>query len=534
MGASGHTPPVSKLLVRSEQDGEREMLIEGDEFTIGRDPANHLCLAGDRLVSRFHARLFRQGTDWMVADEGSMNGTFIARTRLREPAVLNPGVKLRLGRSTIILLQETAPEPAAEPEDQLEATPESEALEDLLQEIPAEEAVPADTAAEAPTSETSGEGEPQLGTSLEAELGPPPLEPGSEVPTEAPPTAPSEPKTAEDDLFGTSWSLDEEETAEEQLAPDTETGGSDDMMGCTVCEAFPDHRGQHYNYRNLNMRLLGCVCGVRLPQRKNGSHSDCESARGYSHSRGRTSPQNPDAIGAGGLWFIEQSPEFEEVEAELRTADQQADLEEVETQEQEAPPESAEPGPALDDTLAALRKAAAERAAQTPIEEEELQEEPQLYEQELAPETSETLTTVPAAAPEVEAGPEVPVSEPPAQETVAAAQPPLPSEAAEPLQEQPLPVEESPPAEEPPVEAPAPEELPVQQAPSVEAPDATPSAISIHTPVERAPLTMDVKDFLAVTSESNLHHSGGVFWTSDGRGADLRPLSAQPADVLRV
>src|ERR1035437_3963651 len=92
------TPPITKLLVKSEPGGDREILLDGREFTIGRDPTNDLCLAEDRLVSRFHARLFLQGNEWVVADEGSTNGTCLGRTRLRDPAVFPPGVKLRIGR----------------------------------------------------------------------------------------------------------------------------------------------------------------------------------------------------------------------------------------------------------------------------------------------------------------------------------------------------------------------------------------------------------------------------------------------------
>jgi len=87
-----------------------------------------------------------------------------------------------------------------------------------------------------------------------------------------------------------------------------------------------DHRptqlvygGQVSQNANLNMRLLG----MRMRSKTSGPGEwiplpDCESAAGFPILVSVRLPRNPDAVGANGLWFIEQSPEFARVEEELR------------------------------------------------------------------------------------------------------------------------------------------------------------------------------------------------------------------------
>jgi hypothetical protein len=68
-----------------------------DRITIGRTSNNDVVIA-DHSVSRFHAYV-RHTTDWVVADAGSKNGTWIGDMVLgsRREATLSPGITLRLG-----------------------------------------------------------------------------------------------------------------------------------------------------------------------------------------------------------------------------------------------------------------------------------------------------------------------------------------------------------------------------------------------------------------------------------------------------
>ena len=85
-------------------------------LTIGRDPANRLCLAAEAGLSRHHAELRPAGEGrWMVCDLGSSNGTYVEGERLSGCRPLAPGDRIRLGRRGPLLqfLVGVAPEPVA-------------------------------------------------------------------------------------------------------------------------------------------------------------------------------------------------------------------------------------------------------------------------------------------------------------------------------------------------------------------------------------------------------------------------------------
>ncbi len=72
-------------------------ILESDEdnVVLGRQPARGLCV-NHPTVSREHARIFRRGTEFQVADLNSSNGTFVNGTKVtRSP--LRTGDTLRLG-----------------------------------------------------------------------------------------------------------------------------------------------------------------------------------------------------------------------------------------------------------------------------------------------------------------------------------------------------------------------------------------------------------------------------------------------------
>lgn len=72
--------------------------ITGDALTFGRDPENDITL-DDSQVSRFHARLLRQGDEVSVEDLGSTNGTMINGNRISGQQVLQPADIISIGSS---------------------------------------------------------------------------------------------------------------------------------------------------------------------------------------------------------------------------------------------------------------------------------------------------------------------------------------------------------------------------------------------------------------------------------------------------
>jgi hypothetical protein len=86
-------------------------------LTIGRDPANRLCLAQEAGLSRHHAEL-RPGAapqQWLLCDLGSSNGTYLEGERLSGCRPLAHGDRIQLGRRGPMLrfLQGGTPDPTS-------------------------------------------------------------------------------------------------------------------------------------------------------------------------------------------------------------------------------------------------------------------------------------------------------------------------------------------------------------------------------------------------------------------------------------
>ena len=84
-------------LLRGEQ--VKEYVFERDVITIGAMEDNDLVLDDD-TVSRNHCRIIREGDQYLLFDNGSTNGTFINRVRVRE-AFLHEGCTLTCGKTDI-------------------------------------------------------------------------------------------------------------------------------------------------------------------------------------------------------------------------------------------------------------------------------------------------------------------------------------------------------------------------------------------------------------------------------------------------
>ena len=94
-------PEGSALLVvqRGPNAGAR-FLLDADRTTAGRRPDSDIFL-DDVTVSRKHAEFVRRGSDFVVRDVGSLNGTYVQRDRIDE-AVLKDGDEVQIGKFRMV------------------------------------------------------------------------------------------------------------------------------------------------------------------------------------------------------------------------------------------------------------------------------------------------------------------------------------------------------------------------------------------------------------------------------------------------
>lgn len=83
------------LMQRGPSAGAR-FLLDTDKTTAGRSPDADIFL-DDVTVSRKHAEFLRSGEDVVVRDVGSLNGTYVNRTRI-DQAVLRSGDEVQIGK----------------------------------------------------------------------------------------------------------------------------------------------------------------------------------------------------------------------------------------------------------------------------------------------------------------------------------------------------------------------------------------------------------------------------------------------------
>jgi len=88
-------PPPSRLMCSLVGDGRTIPLHDG-KHVIGRGADCDLQLAS-AAVSRRHAAIYVRGTRAMIQDLKSRNGTFVRGRRVKKPAELRDGDKLRVG-----------------------------------------------------------------------------------------------------------------------------------------------------------------------------------------------------------------------------------------------------------------------------------------------------------------------------------------------------------------------------------------------------------------------------------------------------
>jgi hypothetical protein len=91
-----------KLVVTSGGLAGTSMNLGDQPILIGRADDSTLVLTDDYASAR-HARLLPQDGEWLVEDLGSTNGTYLDREKVTRPTLVQPGVSIRIGKTTIEL-----------------------------------------------------------------------------------------------------------------------------------------------------------------------------------------------------------------------------------------------------------------------------------------------------------------------------------------------------------------------------------------------------------------------------------------------
>jgi FHA domain len=79
----------------------REVILARPVITVGKAENADIALFGDPEVERVHARLVRQGHDYVLRDAGSLSGTYVNGQRVSGERLLRNGDTIRLGRSQL-------------------------------------------------------------------------------------------------------------------------------------------------------------------------------------------------------------------------------------------------------------------------------------------------------------------------------------------------------------------------------------------------------------------------------------------------
>jgi pSer/pThr/pTyr-binding forkhead associated (FHA) protein len=94
------------VVLRGPNTGAR-FLLDSDQVSSGRHPDSDIFL-DDVTVSRKHATFRREGDDFLVRDVGSLNGTYVNRTRIDE-AILKTGDEVQIGKFRLVFYAGVAP-----------------------------------------------------------------------------------------------------------------------------------------------------------------------------------------------------------------------------------------------------------------------------------------------------------------------------------------------------------------------------------------------------------------------------------------
>lgn len=97
------TKGVGVLIVRAGAQAGARFNLDSDLTRLGRHPDSEISL-DDITVSRRHAEIQRTAEGYVVADSGSLNGTYVNQERV-ERALLQHGDELQIGKFRLVFFE---------------------------------------------------------------------------------------------------------------------------------------------------------------------------------------------------------------------------------------------------------------------------------------------------------------------------------------------------------------------------------------------------------------------------------------------
>ena len=93
------------LIVRTGPQAGARFTLDSDVTRLGRHPDSEIS-RDDITVSRRHAEVQRTAEGYMVADSGSLNGTYVNQERV-ERAALRHGDEVQIGKFRLVFFERT-------------------------------------------------------------------------------------------------------------------------------------------------------------------------------------------------------------------------------------------------------------------------------------------------------------------------------------------------------------------------------------------------------------------------------------------
>jgi hypothetical protein len=93
------------LIVKRGPNAGSRFVLGPELITLGRHPDSDVFL-DDVTVSRRHAEIVRRGSQVVVRDASSLNGTYVNRERIEDEVPLRHGDELQVGKFRLVFLSE--------------------------------------------------------------------------------------------------------------------------------------------------------------------------------------------------------------------------------------------------------------------------------------------------------------------------------------------------------------------------------------------------------------------------------------------